>query len=80
MSEYSAAISWVVILGVLFVVGLIYMMITPLVDAFLVIGNSAGADAITMGVLESAWKVYTPVVILFGIIVYGWRKSRNRIA
>jgi|WetSurMetagenome_2_1015567.scaffolds.fasta_scaffold02541_15 hypothetical protein len=80
MAEYSAALSWVVILGCLFVCGLIIMMITPLTDAFFVIGANAGADPQTLEVIHNSFTIYLPVVVIFGIITYGYRKSRNRIA
>lgn len=53
-------------------------MLTPLIDAFLALGTNSGGDPQTMAVLHDAIKIYFPVVVLFTIIVYGWRKSQNR--
>jgi len=77
--EYGAAVTWVVILFILFVTGILYMMMTPLIDTFLQIGADSGADSQTMQVLHDAIKIYFPIIVIFSIIVYGWRKSRNRI-
>lgn len=77
--EYGAAVTWIVILFILFVTGVLYMMLTPLVDVFLQIGTDSGADSQTMLVLRDAIKIYFPIVVIFSVIVYGWRKSRNRL-
>jgi hypothetical protein len=78
MAQYGPAVTWVVILFILFVTGIIYMMLTPLIDAFLLLGNNSGADPYTMAVLHDAIKIYFPVVVVFAIVVYGWRKSQNK--
>jgi hypothetical protein len=78
MAQYGPAVTWVIILFILFVTGIIYMMLTPLIDAFLALGTNSGGDPQTMAVLHDAIKIYFPVVVLFTIIVYGWRKSQNR--
>jgi hypothetical protein len=78
MANYGPAVTWVIILFILFVTGIIYMMLTPLIDAFLALGVNSGGDSQTMAVLRDAIKIYFPVVVLFTIIVYGWRKSQNR--
>ena len=78
MANYGPAVTWVIILFILFVTGIIYMMLTPLIDAFLTLGTNSGADPQTMGVIRDAIKIYFPVVVIFTIIVYGWRKSQYR--
>lgn len=79
MSEYGAAVTWLVILFVIFVTGLLYMTMTPLIDIFLEMGMNSGADAQTMQVIRDAIKVWLPIVVIMSMIVYGWRKSKNRI-
>lgn len=80
MAQYGPAVTWVVILFILFVTGIIYMMLTPLIDAFILLGNSSGADPYTMQVISDSIKIYFPVVVVFTIVVYGWRKSQSRQA
>jgi len=79
MPEYGAAITWVVIMFILFVTGLIYMMLTPLIDMFYQIGLNSNADPLVMLVIHDAIKTWLPIAIVLSLVVYGWRKSRNRI-
>ena len=79
MSSYGAAITWVVIMFIIFVTGLLYMMLTPLVDVFLQIGVNNGSDALMITVFQDTWDHWLPITIIFSLIVYGWRKSRNRV-
>lgn len=78
MAQYGPAVTWVIILFILFTTGIIYMMLTPLIDSFINLGMNSGADPQTMNVLRDAIKIYFPVVVIFSIVVYGWRKSQNR--
>jgi cytochrome bd-type quinol oxidase subunit 2 len=77
--EYGAAVTWIIIVFIIFVTGILYMMLTPLIDTFLQIGADSGADTQTMQVIRDALKIYFPIVVIFSLVVYGWRKSRNRI-
>jgi len=79
MAQYGSAVTWIVILFILFTTGILYMMLTPMIDTFIALGTNSGADTQTMQVLSDAIKIYFPIVTIFSIIVYGWRKSRNRI-
>lgn len=78
-NEYGAAVTWLIILFILLVTGILYMVLTPLIDIFLEMGANSGADAQTMQIIHDAIKVWMPIVIIMSMIVYGWRKSRNRI-
>jgi len=79
MSEYGAAITWFVILSTIFVTGLLFMMEMPVVDVFMEIGVNSGADQVVTGIIYTAITVWLPLTIVFSLIVFGWRKSRNRI-
>ena len=81
MAQYGAAVTWLIILFVILVTGVIYMMLTPLIEMFVTIGLNAGpgADNTTIQVIETAIKVWLPIVIILSLVMYGWRKSKNRI-
>lgn len=79
MAQYGAAVTWLIIMFILFVTGLIYMMLTPLIETFYAIGGGANADPLTLGVIHDAITVWLPIVIVMSLIMYGWRKSKNRI-
>jgi hypothetical protein len=79
MAEYGAAVTWVVIMFIIFVTGLIYMMLTPLIDTFSEIGVNSNADPLVMMFIHDAITIWCPITIIFSLIVYGWRKSRNRV-
>jgi hypothetical protein len=77
MAEYGAAVTWVVIMFCIFVTGLLYMMLTPMIDMFIQIGATNGADPVVMQVIKDAIKTWCPIVIVLSLVVYGWRKSRS---
>jgi len=83
MADYGSAITWIVIIFTLFVVGILYMMLTPLFDTLLLMGeaqvSSGGCDPVVLDFLDAMIHTYVPVATIFGIIVYGWRKSAQRI-
>lgn len=79
MAQYGAAVTWLIIMFIIFVTGLIYMMMMPLIDTFGQIGVNSSADPMVMTFIIDAIKVWCPITIIFSLIVYGWRKSRNRI-
>ena len=81
MTEYGSAITFAVILFIILVTGILYMCLTPLIDAFLLIGSQNGTDPQSLQVIKDALKTWTPIVITMSMIMYGWRKSgQNRIA
>jgi hypothetical protein len=79
MAQYGTAVTWVVIMFTIFITGLIYMMLTPLIETFVQIGMDSGADPLVVNVINDAITIWMPMVIVFSLIAYGWRKSRNRI-
>jgi len=81
MAQYGAAVTWLVILFVILVTGIIYMMLMPLIDMFYFIGMNAGpgADNTTIQVIYDAIIIWLPIVIILSLVMYGWRKSKNRI-
>lgn len=79
MAQYGAAVTWLIILFIIFVTGLIYMMMDPLVNMFIAIGTNSGADPMTLGIIVTAYTRWCPIVIIVSLILYGWRKSKNRI-
>jgi hypothetical protein len=64
---------------IIFVTGLIYMMLMPLVDTFNFIGINSSADPLVLTFIYDAITIWCPITIIFSLIVYGWRKSRNRV-
>jgi hypothetical protein len=78
-SEYGAAFTWVVILFIIFIVGIVYMVFTPVIDIFLAIGANSGADPQNMIILRDMIKVWFPIAVVLTLGVYGWRKSSRRV-
>jgi len=79
MAQYGAAVTWLVIMFILFITGLLYMMLMPLIETFSEIGTNSAADPMVMMFIHDAITIWLPITIVFSLIVYGWRKSRNRI-
>lgn len=83
MTEYGAAVGWIVILFTLFVTGILYMFETPLINTLISIGTdqlaSGGCDPVTLDFITKSIKIYFPIVVIFSCLVYGWRKSSNRV-
>jgi len=77
--EYGSAVAWTVILFTIFVTGLLYMMMTPLFDIFMVIGGNNGTDPLILTFFQDFWDHWLPIVIVMSCVAFGWRKSRNRV-
>lgn len=79
MAQYGAAITWLVIIFIIGVTGILYMMMTPLIQMFNAIGQNSGVDALTLSTIMTAITTWFPIVVIISLIMYGWRKSKNRI-
>ena len=81
MPQYGAAVTWLIILFIVFITGMIYMMMDPLITMFYYIGLNAGpgVDNSTIIVIHDGLTKWLPVVIILSLVMYGWRKSKNRI-
>jgi len=79
MSDYGAAVTWLVIIFIIGVVGILFMMMTPLIEMFYAIGQNSGVDILTLNTIHTAIVTWFPIVVILSLIMYGWRKSKNRI-
>ena len=76
MAQYGAAITWLVILFIIGVTGILYMMMTPLIEMFYAIGQNSGVDTLTLNTIHTAIVIWMPITTILALIMYGWRKSR----
>ena len=82
MADYGAAVSFLIILFVIGVTGILVMCLTPLIDTFLALGTANignGVDAVTLSIIEKSIKIYFPICVILSMILFGYRKSKNRI-
>jgi hypothetical protein len=79
MPQYGSTMTFIVILLSLFVTGILYMTLDPIMTIFLEMGATAGADPYVMDVMDNVFHRWLPIVIFMALIMYGWRKSRNRV-
>lgn len=79
--NYGVAISFFIIMAILFVTGLLFIMLTPLIDTFLAMGTANignGVEANTLSMIERSIKTFFPIVVVMSLILYGWRRSKHQ--
>ena len=79
MAQYGAGVTFVVVLFILGVVGILYMMMTPLIQMFYAIGQNSGVDTLTLNTIYSAITLWFPIVVIISIILFAYRKSRTQV-
>lgn len=79
MAEFGSTLTFIIIMFVFLVTGVLMMIFDMPITLFLALGNGSGADPGTMTVIRDAIRTWFPISVMFCMIVYAWRKSRNRI-
>lgn len=74
----GAAYTWMIVIFSIFVTGLIYMMLWPLIETFIALGTNSSADPWVMTIIGDTITYWLPISIIISLVVYGWRKSRSR--
>jgi hypothetical protein len=80
MAQFGATMTFIVIIFIIMVVGLLIGIFYMPIQLFLTIGANSGADAGTLTILRAAIFEWFPISTIFCCIVYAWRKSSARIA
>ena len=80
MAQFGATLTFVVIIFILMITGLLIGIFYMPIQLFLTIGANSGADAGTLTIIRAAIFEWFPISVIFCCIVFAWRKSSNRIA
>lgn len=80
MAQFGATMTFVVIIFIIMIVGLMIGIFYMPVQLFLAIGHASHADEGTLTIIHDAIFIWFPISVIFCCIVYAWRKSSARIA
>jgi len=77
MKRRGVAYTWIVILFTLFVIALLYIIFSPVINELLGFAAEHNVPTQNVAIIEKSWYWF-PIVLIFGLFIYGIIRAQKR--